>query len=129
MNASWAHTGSLLPLNSIGSSASYFAAATKPTLFGVNNIYGKAMTVYENGDDFGFNDTYASQWYGSACREIACCNIRKWKIVWPQEYTIEVNEDKSGRNLKDLEEDIDYFSPDEFRELFGVEPDQEDPFF
>ena len=51
MNAPWSHQGSLEPLQSIGSSASYYQAAIKPSLWGVNNIYGKAMVVYENGDD------------------------------------------------------------------------------
>ena len=51
MNADWSHLGALDPLESIGSSASYFKVAIKPTFWGMHNIYDRAMVVYENGDD------------------------------------------------------------------------------
>ena len=85
MNSPPSHNGDLTPLNSVGNNAWYFAAAYKPDLFSTlpTNVLGKAMTVYEFGDDLGTSDTFASQWYGSACKEIACCNIRQFKIKWP----------------------------------------------
>lgn len=104
----------------------------KPDLFslmGTENVVGKAMTVYEFGDDLGTSDTFASQWYGSACKEIACCNIRRFKIKWPQKIDFEVSVDEDsrdpGRDLGAMEEDVDYFTPEGFRELFGYEPEPE----
>ena len=82
------------------------------------------MTVYENGDDMGTQDTYASQFNGSACREIACCNIRRYQIIWEAATDFQYIDD--GRNLNAMDEDIDYFTPDEFRNLFGYDPDPED---
>lgn len=79
------HTGDLTPLTATGGMANYFALAHKPDLFSfayANNPIGKAMTVYEFGDDEGVAGTYSSEIYGSACREIACCNIRKLAIKW-----------------------------------------------
>lgn len=120
------HTGALTPLNSFGSSANYFAVAQKPDMFSfvyqVNPIY-KAMTVYEFGDDEGDAGTYASEIYGSACREIACCNIRKLAINWAKESNFE-SDTSSGRNLGAIEEEeVDYFTPEEHRELFGFDPE------
>ena len=131
MNMLTSHNGALTPLNSVGSNAWYFAAANKPDLFATwlpNNVIGKAMTVYEFGDDLGTNDTFASQWYGSACKEIACCNIRPFKIKWPCEdcmYAVDEVIKPDGRNLGAMEEDFDVFTPEGFRELFGYEPEPE----
>ena len=47
------------------------------------------MTVYENGDDEGNAKNPASKINGSACKEIACCNIRRIRIAWPIQETIE----------------------------------------
>ena len=126
MNAPWSFQGNLWPLQSIGTSASYYQAANKPSLFGVNNVYGKAMTVYEGEDDFGSSDTYASQYNGSACREIACCNIRRYHIIWEAATDYQYIDKDDGRNLNAMDEDIDYFTPEEFRNLFGYDPDPED---
>lgn len=81
------------------------------------------MTVYEGSDDFGFQDTFASSWYGSACKEVACCSIRPYWINWGN--TAYVKE-STGRGLvaDELGEDMDVFTPEEFRVLFGYEPER-----
>jgi len=89
------------------------------------------MTVYEGSDDFGFQDTFASSWYGSACKEVACCTIRPYWIDWysatERTFTKESTaEEPTGRGLvaDELGEDMDVFTPEEFRVLFGYEPER-----
>jgi len=62
-------------------------AADKPDLYGVNNVIGRSMVVYEKGDDFG-NDpdnSFASTVWGSGCEKIACCNIKSYKVINPKD--------------------------------------------
>lgn len=133
MNSSGSHKGDLRPLNSVSNSASYFSGAvTQPSLWTFSaayNVYNKAMTIYEFGDDLGTGSTWASQWNGSAGKEIACCTIRRWKINWAAEAEADKETFKpNGRGLGALEEDVDVFTPEEFRELFGYAPDPEDSY-
>ena len=91
---------------------------------------GRAMTIYENEDDNGTNDSYESRLNGSSCKEIACCNIRPFKIIWTDDVAISpTNNDDTvsgrGRKLVALDKDIDAFTPEEFRLLFGYNPDPE----
>ena len=74
-NATGGHTGDLWPLytDSAGNDNFWWTAANAPSFWGFNSIYYNSMVVYEGGDDYGFADTFASSWYGSACREVACC--------------------------------------------------------
>ena len=87
------------------------------------------MTVYEGSDDFGFQDTFASSWYGSACKEVACCSIRPYWINWGIATDVQKSADvqkSEGRGLvaDELGEDMDVFTPEEFRVLFGYEPER-----
>ena len=90
------------------------------------------MVVYEGSDDYGFADTFASAWYGSACREVACCQIRPYKIKWDAEFDGELGpakEKEEGRKLSDelseeIGEDLEVFTPEEFLELFGYEAER-----
>ena len=100
------------------------------------------MVVYEGGDDYGLRDTFASDWYGSACREVACCHIQPYWINWFHATTVPdgngngnggrneradevASNGNKGRHLADeLGEDMEVFTPEEYFELFGVEPER-----
>ena len=91
------------------------------------------MTIYENGDDLGVNHTYESRLNGSSCKEIACCNIRPFSIQWIDDVISPSNGSDTasggGRNLSaQADQEIDVFTPEEFRLLFGYDPDPEDHF-
>ena len=52
-----------------------FTRISKPDLSGLNSVMGRAITIYEFGDDMGelgFGDSLVN---GNAGRPIACCNI------------------------------------------------------
>ena len=126
------HTGDLCPVDAdpSGNDAWWGVnAADKPDLFGINNIGGKSMVLYEKGDDFG-NDpdnTFASTWWGTGCEPIACCNIRFIKVINPDDPVDADTKDvaKDGRRLlEDLDADVEVFTVEEYRELFGEEPDE-----
>lgn len=90
--------------------------ADKPDLFGVNNIVGRTMVVYEKGDDF----------YGDPTNKpIACCEVRAFGVFRRnlEEGAVETN---LGRSLEAVDPNFDLFSVDEFRELFGEEPEEHD---
>lgn len=80
------HVGDLWPIFDDGAgNAWYYTMAMRPTLFwGSNNVSNRSMVVYENPDDFGFGGNQQSWWDGNVGREIACCNIRPFRIRrWP----------------------------------------------
>ena len=82
------HVGNLKPIKDTSSGyASYFAAAERPTMYGSQNIQGKAMTIYEKPDDLGLAGTFDSINWGSAGKPIACCNIRGYQVT---KYELEV---------------------------------------
>ena len=85
------------------------------------------MTVYEFPDDYGSNPAiFASKEYGSAGKEIACCTIyNKYIIIGTTTVDIATKLSGRGRGL-DVEEDVDVFTREEFRELFGFEPEQDE---
>ena len=80
------------------------------------------MTVYEDQDDYGFGGTWDSKEYGSAGPRIACCTITPYQIDW-QVKDAEVDT-RGGRRLEVDEngEEVEVYTPQEFRELFGFEP-------
>ena len=74
------------------------------------------MVVYEHKDDYGFGGTYDSEEFGSSGPRIACCHIRPFKIDW-------IVAESAGRGLSDeLEEGVEVFTPEQYRELFGYDP-------
>ena len=100
------------------------------------------MTIYEHRDDYGFHpdNTWDSNMYGSAGPAIACCNIRVLQIAWVVDEKLQnlnqsidkrgTNSDGSrGRGLDELEEDVDVFTPEEFREMFGYDPEEDEEAF
>ena len=128
------HTGDLKNLTSNTSTATYLMSASKPSLFitDPNFIGGKAMTLYEDKDDFGTASpwTWKSYEFGSAGPAIACCNIKlAGKISWIKENGLN-NLDQSkglrGRGLDALEEDVEVFTPEESREMFGYDPEEDE---
>ena len=57
-------------------------AADKPDLYGGPGYIGnRSMVLYEKGDDLGFDGTFASEWWGTSCEPIACCNVRQYAVV------------------------------------------------
>ena len=89
------------------------------------------MTLYEHRDDYGFHPdkTWDSLEYGSAGPAIACCNIKMVKINWIKENGLgNLNKalDKNGRGLDALEEDVEVFTPEEFRQMFGYDPEEDE---
>lgn len=147
------HVGDLWPIFDDGAgNAWYYTMASRPTLFwGSNNVSNRSMVIYEEPDDFGFGNNQQSWYDGSMGREIACCNIRPFRIRrWPNNVDYATDRDASsaefdftdgyaadydfedafnpGRNLKDISdeerrnlEEADAFTLDEYRELFGEE--------
>ena len=97
------------------------------------------MVLYEFPDDYGLDPkgSYFSKEYGSAGPRIACCTITPYYIDWwyksPNEDDIKQldESDKKSfdefgpvrRRLADGEE-VEVFIPEEFRELFGFEPEK-----
>lgn len=80
-DSSPSHVGDLWPIVDFGGNAYYYSMAFRPTLFGgMNNISNRSMVVYEKPDDFGHNSNWESQYNGSVGREIACCNVRPFRI-------------------------------------------------
>lgn len=76
------HVGNLWPIfdNGVGQ-AWYYTMAARPTLFwGANNVSNRSMVVHEKMDDFGFGPNDQSRIDGNMGREIACCNIRPFRI-------------------------------------------------
>lgn len=107
--------------NAIGADWFHFQYADKPSFFSTidgPSIVGKAMTVYEFADDYGLGTTWNSQEYGSTGPRIACCEIRQWGFKAAEVET------KEGRGLAgELEDDVDLFTVDEYREFFGHDPE------
>jgi hypothetical protein len=81
------------------------------------------MTIYEDPDDFGTQDTDESQMWGSSGRPIACCNFRRYKIwsPYPNQFVqgrhLEADEDYSDDDEDDIDEGEELTS-DELRALF-----------
>jgi hypothetical protein len=91
------------------------------------------MVIYEDGDDYGFGGTWHSWEYGSGGQRVACCQIRPYHINWFTDASADVRDvkdatiDVSGRGrglAAEYGEDVDVFTPDQFRELFGYEPEK-----
>ena len=83
------------------------------------------MVLYEKPDDFGMEDTFASKWWGSSCEPIACCNVRQFKVA-PVIDDSQFEMKDAGRGLQEIGPDVDIFTVEEFRNLFGEEPDEFD---
>ena len=120
------HVGDLWGGYSNGSNTYWhFQSANKPSFASTitqPSIYYKTMTVYEDQDDYGFGGTWDSKEYGSAGPRIACCTITPYKIDWQvQEAEVDT---RGGRRLEvdDDGEEVEVYTPQEFRELFGFEP-------
>ena len=100
----------------------------------------KTMVLYEDQDDYGANDdldplgnpvsngSWDSREYGSAGPRIACCTITPYKIDWSNDAVAEESLKPSGRGRRLTEEHdgdlVEVFTPDQFRELFGFEPEK-----
>ena len=96
------------------------------------------MTIYEGFDDYGTAPgpfgKYDSTEFGSAGPRVACCTIRPYYINWYAEKEINADGSIGGLgmdfdgNRRRLEEyyggEVDVFTPEEFRELFGYEPEK-----
>ena len=101
------------------------------------------MVLYEDQDDYGQNSdidplgnpltngSWDSREYGSAGPRIACCTITPYKIDWYAEAEAEAQTLKPsgpGRRLTEEhdgeEVEVEVFTPDQFRELFGFEPEK-----
>uniref|UniRef100_A0A1I7YDZ7 Sod_Cu domain-containing protein n=1 Tax=Steinernema glaseri TaxID=37863 RepID=A0A1I7YDZ7_9BILA len=50
----------------------YDATNTKVSLFGRNSVVGRGVVLFENPDDGGKNDSFASRKNGGVGRPIAC---------------------------------------------------------
>ena len=105
--------------------ASYSVHAWRPSMydsFGPSNtsILKRAMVIYYNEDDFGTGTTKYSYYYGSNVKSIACCNITPFYGTTP------VDDFSAKRNLEDLEEGTEILTPEEYKEIFGIEYDPAD---
>ena len=89
--------------------------------------------MYEDTDDYGFGGTWDSREYGSAGPRIACCTITPYWIKWEasddlaltseEQQALDDERDKRRKLARELYgEDVEEFTPDQFRELFGEEP-------
>jgi len=110
---------------------SYDVKAQRPSLYSWGNtstrsIVGRAMVIYAEEDDFGANPLdYDSFYFGGMTTALACCNIRRFKIVVAEDDK-DLNID-GGRKLESEDfEDVEYLNPDQYKEIFGVEYDPED---
>ena len=83
------------------------------------------MTVYEDPDDYGFGPRLPYDWdskeYGSKGPRIACCTIKRYIVDWEQ---AEAQSESKGRGLADELDDVEVFTVDQYRELFGQEPER-----
>lgn len=103
----------------------------KPTLYGSQSVNYKTMVVYEDGDDYGFGNTWHSWEYGSGGQRVACCTIRPYYIYWDvvihdvkEVDTIDVIDRHRRQLSEEMGEDVDIFTPEQYRELFGHEPEK-----
>ena len=95
------------------------------------------MVLYEDQDDYGqngnidplgnpmTNGSWDSREYGSAGPRIACCTITPYRIdYYADAQTLEPS--GPGRRLTEEHdgEEVEVFTPDQFRELFGFEPEK-----
>ena len=84
------------------------------------------MVLYAQPDDLGLAGTDASKLNGSVGREIACCNIIGYKVIdligVPDNALIPKIK---KRRLDDIdgEEEIEVFTPQEYKEFFGEDYD------
>ena len=81
------------------------------------------MTIYEEPDDFGTQDTDESQMWGSSGRPIACCNFRRYRIwsPYPNQLVdhgrhLEADSDDDDDDFDDQEEEL---TDDELRALLA----------
>ena len=131
MNGSPSHVGDLTSLwaNAIGEVNGYTAVAQRPTMWGSFSILGRSMVAYADKDDTsGVNDWSLID--GNMGLPIACCRIRPYKIWVDHEVDYElakVSPDGRGRMLGDAE--TDYFTPEEFWELFEISHEDVDAMF
>lgn len=131
MNGSPSHVGDLTALwaNAIGDVNGYSAVAQRPTMWGPYSILGRSMVAYADPDDTsGANDESLID--GNMGLEIACCKIRPYKILVADEVDYayaKVSPDGRGRMLGDAE--TDYYTADEFRELYGISHEDVDDLF
>ena len=99
------------------------------------------MVLYEDQDDYGQNSdidplgnpltngSWDSREYGSAGPRIACCTITPYKIDWYAEAEAQTLKPSGpGRRLTEEhdgeEVEVEVFTPDQFREIFGFEPEK-----
>ena len=122
MNALPSQVGNLAPVEDDSAGyASYNVQAWRPTMFGPLNmtILKHAMVIYMNEDDITGISKY-SYYYGDNVRSIACCNIIPFHVKT-------MDDDFSGkRDLECLEEGTEILTPEEYKEIFGIEYDPAD---
>jgi len=142
MNAPISQVGNLaMVFDNAAGEASYYVSAWKPTMFSSGwfnkSIVKRAMVLYEEKDDFGTQPTKESYYYGSNTEAIACCNITPFKIFIDYElqyekYGYEYEEwvgvhGKPERNDdQDDDDDAEWLTLEQYREIFGVEYDPAD---
>ena len=118
------HNGNLWPLVSNAAGNTWqFQYAHRPSFWsspGNPSIYGKTMVVYEHPDDYGFGGTWDSEEFGSTGPRLACCQIKRFIVDWEQAEDSSVR----GRGLAEELDDVDVFTVDQYRELFGQEPEK-----
>ena len=77
------------------------------------------MVIYLYEDDITGISKY-SYYYGSNTKSIACCNIKPFSVL-------KSDDDSEGkRDLEDLEEGTEILTPEEYKEIFGIEYDPAD---
>ena len=82
------------------------------------------MVLYANQDDYGsIPGNYLSYFFGSNTEAIACCNIELFRVRGID--TDESEDDDASRKLND-EDEFKYITPEEYKEIFGVEYDPAD---
>ena len=134
------HTGALWPIESnslAGTSHSYTSWSDQtvrgPKLCDDESEYNpsswwKSMVLYELGDDFGTGGTRASAEYGSSGPRIACCQIIPYAIDREADQEADPSSPGrrgAGRGLADeLPAGAEIFTVDQYRELFGEEPER-----
>ena len=75
------------------------------------------------------NGSWDSREYGSAGPRIACCTITPYWINWYDDDAADLAEAEmsvKGRKLaqEHYGEEVEEFTPDQFREFFGFEPEK-----
>ena len=68
-----------------------------PEISGPYSILGKAITLYENEDDFGYGNNAESKINGNVGKPIACCNIRPLEFLLDASYIFEHRADDRRR--------------------------------